>query len=166
MEQLSLFTPCYKYIIDASSINSQKEGEPHTRRINRTLWNNIERMITEKAIITSAEIEDELQDKNIIDWFHNADFDIIEIDDIIQRNVINVVTKCSELIDFNAVCKKENKTGSSGDAFLIATAMKYGITVITEENRRSPKKIPAVCTKLGIDCINIDELSIREGWVF
>lgn len=166
MEQLSLFTPYYKYIIDASSINSQKEGEPHTRTINRTLWNNIERMICEKTIITSSEIVDELQDKDIIAWVQHIDFDIIEIDDIIQKNVIKIVASCPKLIDFNAVCKRENSSGSSGDAFLIATAMKYGITVITEERGTSTKKIPGVCATLGVDCINIDELSIREGWIF
>lgn len=166
MEQLSLFAPCYKYIIDASSINSQKEGEPHSRRINRTLWDNIDRMIREKTIITSSEIADELQDKEIVDWLQDVDSDIIEIDDIIQRNVIQIVTRCPKLIDFNAVAKRANSSGSSGDAFLIATAMKYSITVISEEKGVSTKKIPGVCAAFGIDCINIDGLSSREGWVF
>lgn len=166
MEQLNIFTPCYKYVIDSSSINSQKEGEPHTRIINKSLWKNIERLIEEKSIITSSEIVDELQDIDIISWVQRIDFDIIEIDDIIQRNVIRIVTSCPKLIDFNAVCRREKSSGSSGDAFLIATAMKYGITVISEERGTSTKKIPGACAALGVDCINIDELSIREGWEF
>jgi len=55
---------------------------------------------------------------------------------------------------------------SSGDAFLIATAMKYQIAVITEENKTSPKKIPRICGAYGIPCFNITELAEREGWVF
>jgi len=166
MEQLTLFSLCYKYIIDSSSIDSQKDNEPHTRIVNQTLWRNIEHLIHEKVIVTSSEIVPELQDPEIINWFQSMGFEIIEIDDIIQRNVIQVVTKCDRLIDFSAVRKNERSSGSSGDAFLIATAMKYGLTVITEEKKGSTKKIPGACEILGIDCININELSIREGWVF
>lgn len=166
MEQLTLFSPDYKYIIDASSINSQKDEEPHTRIVNKTLWRNIEQLIHDRAIVTSSEIIPELQDPEIINWFGNVDIEVIEIDDVIQRNVIQVVTKCNKLIDFSAVRKNVRSSGSSGDAFLIATAMKYGLVVITEEKKGSIKKIPGACEILGIDCININELSIREGWVF
>lgn len=55
---------------------------------------------------------------------------------------------------------------SSGDAFLIATAMKYGLTVITEENRDSPKKIPQICKKYGINSVNVTQLCEAEGWIF
>ena len=59
-----------------------------------------------------------------------------------------------------------NTGTSSGDAFLIATAMKYGLIVITEENPDSPVKIPQVCKSYGIDAVNITELSEKEGWKF
>ncbi len=81
----------------------------------------------------------------------------LPIDDEIQANVTKVVTTNPKLIDF-----KEVK--SSGDAFLIATAMKYGLTVITEENKQSNKKIPYVCKNLGVPCINLLELCEKQGW--
>lgn len=56
--------------------------------------------------------------------------------------------------------------GSSGDAFLVATAMKYGLAVITEEKKGVPNKIPYVCNAMEVSCINIDELCIAEGWQF
>lgn len=40
-------------------------------------------------------------------------------------------------------------------AFLIATAKKYGLSVITEEAINSPKKIPFTCQKMGIKCVNL-----------
>ena len=64
---------------------------------------------------------------------------ILQIDELIQKNVTTVVTSNPQLIDF-----KQLK--SSGDAFLIATAMKYSLTVITEENKDSSKKIPYVAS--------------------
>ena len=41
--------------------------------------------------------------------------------------------------------------------------MEYGLTVITEENKTSPKKIPAVCKAYNIPCVNITELCTEEN---
>ena len=53
-----------------------------------------------------------------------------------------------------------------GDAFLIATAMKYGLAVITEENPDKPTKIPQICKKYGLQAMNITKLCEVEGWKF
>ena len=68
-------------------------------------------------------------------------------------------TSNPQLVDFKQV-------KSSGDAFLIATAMKYGLTVITEENKTGQKKIPFVCNSLGVPCVDILGLCEKEGWSF
>ena len=147
----------YKYIIDTNSILSQKEGEPYRRNVFRTLWSNIEELITDKSIVMSQENRIEVEDEDIKKWLNSLSIVVLPIDDEIQANVTKVVTTNPKLIDF-----KEVK--SSGDAFLIATAMKYGLTVITEENKRSNKKIPYVCKNLGIPCINLLELCEKQGW--
>ena len=102
-------------------------------------------------IVTCSEIAVELHDNDVTSWLSSAHCVIIPIDDEIQRNVIKVVTTYPRLVDIG-----RNK--SSGDPFLIATAMKYDLTVITEEGKDSPRKIPQVCGCMGIDCININEL--------
>jgi hypothetical protein len=159
MDQIRLFELPYKYIIDASSLLSQKEGEPHNRKTYVTMWENIERYIKEQKIITCSEIAEEVQDKEISDWLSLLPCTVLEIDDDVQSNVVTVVTSNPRLIEF-----QQNK--SSGDAFLIATAMKHRLIVVTEERKSSPKKIPQVCQNLGIDCININELCERENWRF
>ena len=74
---------------------------------------------------------------------------VLSIDDEVQDNVREIVTMVNkDLVDFIA-----NK--SSGDAFLNATAKKYGLSVITEEAINSPKKIPFTCQKMGIKCMNL-----------
>lgn len=60
--------------------------------------------------------------------------EILPIDDEVQDNAKKVVTSNPQLIVFKQI-------KSSGDAFLIATAMKYGLTVITEESKKGEKKI-------------------------
>lgn len=147
----------YRYIIDTNSILAQKEGEPYRRNVFRTLWSNIEKLITEKSLVMCQENRLEVEDEDIQKWLNSLSIVVLPIDDEIQANVTKVVTTNPKLIDF-----KEVK--SSGDAFLIATAMKYGLTVITEENKKSNKKIPYVCENMGVPCINLLELCEKQGW--
>ena len=51
MEQLTLFATQYKYIMDTSSILSQKPGEPHTRLVYKSQWENIEHYMKEKVSV-------------------------------------------------------------------------------------------------------------------
>ena len=148
-----------KYIIDTSSILAQKDDEPHRRKINKTLWNNIDNLIAEGRILTCSEIIEEVNDKELKQWFVSLKGIILPIDDDVQNNVKKVVTTNPQLIDFK-------KIKSSGDAFLIATAMKYGLTVITEESKTGEKKIPFVCKNLKVPCVDILGLCEAEGWNF
>ena len=158
MAQLSLFKEQpkpYKYIIDTSSILSQKPNEPNRRIVNRSLWEYIDTLIREHVIVTCSEIVDEIKDDDLAEWLHNLNAVILPVDDDIQKNVVHVVTTQPKLVDF-----KQLK--SSGDAFLIATAIKYNLTIITEESKDSPKKIPKVAESLGIESVNIIELCEKE----
>ncbi len=159
MEQLRLIPLPYKYIIDSSSIFSQKPDEPNRRSVFKGLWQNIDEYIKEQVIITCSEIESEIKDKELLKWLHQQQCKIIPITDEIQANVRKIVNEHPELIDFSK-CK------SSGDAFLIATAMEYDLTVITEEGKVSTKKIPAICKAYNIPCVNITELCTEENWEF
>ena len=161
VRQMNLFSEKlpYKYIIDSSSIFSQKDNEPHRRAVYRGLWDRIEKLIQDKIVVTVSEIADEIKDKDLETWLHNHRCVILPVSEAIQQNVAQVVTKNPRLLDFK-------QTKSSGDAFLIATAMEYGLTIITEENQDSPYKIPKVAKSLGVKAIDINELCLNEGWQF
>lgn len=120
------------YIIDTSSILSQKDDEPHRRTINKTLWHHIDDLIEQKRIVTCSEIIEEVNDEVLKKWYTGLHGVVLPIDDEVQENVKKVVTSNPQLIDFKQV-------KSSGDAFLIATAMKYGLTIITEESKKACK---------------------------
>lgn len=161
MEQMTLFKMPYKYIIDTSSILSQKQGEPHTRSVYRGQWEKIEQLIKDHVIVTCSEIAEEIKDDTILKWLTAQQCSIITIDDTIQENVRRIVTDNPKMIEFTG------KSGtSSGDAFLIATAMKYQLIVITEENPDKANKIPQICKKYGIKAVNITSLCEIEGWEF
>jgi ribulose bisphosphate carboxylase small subunit len=149
----------YKYIIDTSAILSQKPKEKHRRTRFKSLWGNIDKLIRKQVIVISSEIMEEVDDKDVQDSLKQQNCRVIGVDEEVQANVAKVVAVRPGLVDF-----KQNK--SSGDAFLIATAMKYGLTVITEENPDKTFKIPKVCECLGIQCIDILGLCELEDWEF
>ena len=153
MEQLRLIPLPYKYIIDSSSIFSQKPDEPNRRRVFKGLWQNIDNLVKEQIIVTCSEIESEIKDDDLVDWLHHQQCCVLPISDEVQENVRKIVNEHPELIDFTK-CK------SSGDAFLIATAMEYGLTVITEEKKNSPKKIPAICKAYNMCCLILFSLLV------
>lgn len=160
MEQLTLFPVPYRYIIDASSLISQNPNQPHTKLVYHSLWEKISSAMKERLIVTCSEIADEVMDKNIKEWLARSECVILEIDDEIQRNVRKIVTEHPELIEFTG-----NGTGtSSGDAFLLATAMKYGLIVVTEETPKK-NKIPTVGKYFGVESVNITGLFTKEQWV-
>lgn len=161
MEQMTLFELPFKYMIDTSSILSQKPGEPHTRQVYKGQWEKIEQLMKEQVIITCSEVSEEIKDKPIKDWLSAQHCHVAEIDNTVQENVRRIVTDNPKMIEFTG------KSGtSSGDAFLIATAMKYKLTVITEENPDKQNKIPQICKRYGIEAIDITKLCEREGWTF
>ena len=150
------------YLIDSSSIMAQKPTDSFPRKVHKSLWERIEKRVEEKRIVTCSEIEEEIKNDDIVgNWLSTKQCMILPIDDEVQINVRKIVTEHPKLINFS-----ERKSSSSGDAFLIATAMKYKLTIITEENKDKPNKIPSVCRYYNIPVINITELCILEGWVF
>lgn len=159
LEQMTLFPPPYRYIIDTCSILSQKSDEPHRRSVYSTLWKKIDELVKSKAIVVCSEIKDEVEDDNLKLWFQQNGCEVLDVDSIVQMNVTKIVNEHPELLNFTNM-------KSSGDAFLVATAMKYNIAVITEENKNSPKKIPKICEAYGIPCYNVTELAEKEGWTF
>lgn len=163
MEQMTLFgnERPYKYIMDTSSILSQKPGETHTLLVYESQWKRIEEYMRSHSIVTCSEIFEEIKDKEVRKWIFAQQCTVLEIDDDIQNNVRKIVTENPKMIEFTG------KSGtSSGDAFLIATAMKFGLIIITEENKDKRTKIPQISKKYGITAVNITSLCELEQWKF
>lgn len=162
MGQLSLFPIPYKYIIDTSSLLSQKHDRGYRRSVFKGQWEKTDEYIANQIIVTCAEVESEIEDKEVIKHFNKLCPVVLPIDYDIQDNVRKIVTENPKMIEFTA----NGKGSSSGDAFLIATAMKYNLIVITQENTSSSRKIPQICQKYGIETISIIDLWEREDWIF
>lgn len=113
-------------------------------------------------LLIDSEIDEEVKKDDVVGkWLGSKRCMILPIDDEVQRNVSRIVTEHPKMISFSG-----RKGSSSGDAFLIATAMKYNLTIITEENKDKQNKIPNICKCYGIPTVSITELCVAEGWVF
>lgn len=162
MEQMTLFTPPYKYLIDSSAILAQKSSDAFPRLVHKSMWEMIEKYIGDQTIVTCSEIEEEVKNDDVVgNWLGSQRCIVLPIDETVQLNVRKIVTEYPRIISFSG-----GQGSSSGDAFLIATAMKYNLTIITEENKDKQYKIPWVCKKYGIHTVNITELCVAEGWTF
>ena len=152
----------YKYLLDTSAAISQKDkDEKHYRGVDASLWQNIDQLIRSKVIVSCSEVREEIDRKDdvIKEWFKDVGCFCLDIDEEVQRTVTAILKKHPRLVNFS-------KNKSSADAFLIATAMKWNLIVVTEEDKRGQFKIPMVCKALQQDCIDIYDLCEREGWRF
>jgi len=162
MEQM-IFPPPYRYIIDTCSLFEQTADRKYNRAIHKTLWSKIEQLIKSKQIVVCTDISNEIKKNEELgeDYLVNKQCEVLEATQNIQDKVIEIVNKYPEMLKF-----KEGPGQSSGDAFLIATAIVYKLTIITEENPKKIGKIPDIASKCGVEVVNINGLCGKEKWEF
>lgn len=138
------------YIIDACALIDASKNYPLSKKTFQSIWDKIAKMFEEGTLMSSAEIFDEVKDKEISDWLKPYKGSFIPIDESIQNTTKKILEKFPNMININ----KNKKSSSNGDPFLIATAIeKSGIVVTNEKN--APNKIPFVCKSFGIESINL-----------
>lgn len=164
-KQLSLFAVPYKYIIDSCAIISQNLRSMYPRSVHKGLWEGIDSLVKTHELVICKQIESEIlagkRDDEAKEWVKNSDLVVLEEDEFVQRHVAEVVNSTPRLLRFGAA-----RGTSSGDAFIIATAIEYGLIIVSQERKASPYKIPQVASKFGIETLDINELAEREGWSF
>lgn len=160
-EQLQLLSPPYRYIIDACSVIAQNPDNAYPRDVHKTQWQHIDDMVRLQEIITCSQIQQEVIGFGDLasEWVSSSELCVVQEDWSIQQEVIRIVNDYPSLLDFNNL-------KSSGDAFLIATAKVYGLDIITQEKKTSPKKIPYIAQQYGIKSYNLNEFCRLQGWSF
>lgn len=151
-----------EYIIDTCSILSQKSDELYRRNMYKYGWKYIDECIMKGRVVTCSEIMDEIKDLKIKKWLIDVQCMVIDIDEEIQEYVKKIVTENPKMIQFN----NNGSNTSSGDAFLIATAISRHLSIITQENKDSPNKIPKISQKYGIQTYSLLEFWEKENLSF
>ncbi|WP_373033285.1 DUF4411 family protein [Sulfurovum sp.] len=148
-----------KYVIDTCSLTKMRHNYP--KDVFPTAWEKISNLSKSGTLISAEDVLEELNvfDDEILKWAQEQLDFFYPLDRNVQKLATKILTEYPGLLDL-----KKNK--SSGDPFIVATAMYTGCSLVTEEkysNSPTRPKIPNVCKALGIECINLVEMFRREG---
>lgn len=161
--QPELFLPSYKYIVDANVIFAQNPSpQPYPRDIWPGMWKRFDEYVKSREIVTCRQVSREIFPSGdpASQWFEKIGIRVLDEEKPIQDLVTKIVNDNPKMLKFS------NKATSSADPFIIATAMHHSLTIVTQESKNSPRKIPQIAAKYGIESVNISELCEREGWRF
>ncbi len=160
------------YVIDSNSLSQifkalYIESFP-------TFWSNFNSLVEAGELLSTREVYNEIQRRNQIfqevkEWMEYSHFHKNQFFTIPTAAELNVV---SDIFSFNkfifSISKRNYLRGyPSADPFIVAKAKILGGTVITEE-KYSPDaaKIPNICEKFEVECINLREYFIKNKWKF
>lgn len=137
----------------------------YPRRVHVGLWREIDKLASERRLVVCSQIEKEVKrgarDDLAKEWLNISGVRIIVESPGVQQCLRQIVNAQPKLLKFG-----DTRECSSGDAFLIATAMFYNLAIITEEKKTSPYKIPQVASSFGIKTYSLNELAEENGWEF
>jgi hypothetical protein len=158
------------YCIDTSSLMDLDRTYPRVRF--QRVWQNIELLIDNDLLIAPREVFYELKqgDDALFRWAKTKRNMFKPLESEQAKAASHILSQCPALID-------PMKATPQADPFLIALAQVRGITgvgslfklthvVVTQEGRNHPNKIPQVCKRLGIECLNLLGLFESEKWQF
>lgn len=139
-----------KYVFDSNVFMNLQQRQPID--VYPSVWGKISEFM-EKGIVTSSqEVYEEILVGNdyLSSWVKSRQDYFLPTDEETQKAVRDILSNHRGLVEGG---KKKN----NADPFVIAVAQIKDCTVVSEEipthNVGSPK-IPDVCLRLGINCIN------------
>jgi hypothetical protein len=149
------------FVVDTNILINLDRFNP---QIFESLWNNIDKLIQNKKLFSVVEVHEELnkRDDRIFAYW----------DDIHNNNPFFINPRDTELkcLPYLAKFKIFQKYGKEkdfwADPYLIAFGMTINAIVVTQETlkKKPERKMPFVCKKMGITCMNLDEFMIYNGW--
>ncbi len=146
------------YIIDTSALIKL---EPYYIDVFPSLWECIEKLITDGRLVAPQEVQIEIHDKYDDGWNtwikrHNVMF--------IDKK--ETQTKVKRIQNWYPGLTKKDNTQTDADYYVIALAEYMGNwTVVSDEGRRkSQLRIPDVCAKLKVPCVDLHNFFKKCNW--
>ena len=151
-----------KYIIDASSMITAMNVR-YPPQVFEKLWSEMAAAFSSGTIISSEVvlIELEIGSDDVTKWAkqHKEAFESTTTEETTE--VAGILSRHPKLVD--ASLDREQ-----ADPYLIAKAKNGGdqFTVVSEENKSKANKIPSVCAKEAVKCIDFITMVRELGWKF
>lgn len=152
------------YCIDTSIVIFMHQRLP--RDIYPGLWEQMEDLIARGRAHMAKEAHLELKrvDDGCFDWADGRDG---FVEEPVAAMIFDIVQLIADRHD-GWVSEQRNQA----DPWVVAHACSGGYVVVTDERRKGPGgpdrnlKIPNVADEFRVECITLNELARREGWVF
>ena len=136
----------YSYVVDNDVLITLMRYHPPDKPTYHAIWHEIESLIKQKNIFSTIVVYDDImrylgKDDRLKKWAisHKKRF-FIPINSEIFRLAQDIAKRFPDLLD-----KKKLQTGEpDADPFLIALAKSEGATIITQERKDLPNRIPMV----------------------
>ncbi len=155
-----------KYTIDTSSLLAMMNaGEKYDKEVFKKLWTDFQALCDAGKVISHVEVHKEIKDGGVRDqmaWtkLYKQIFQKYNLPD--EANVIrDIGSKGDHFVSF---LQQQKSKSVHADPWLVAQAKVENLILITEEVVNSPKKIPQVCTAMGVKSISVLGLIQEEGW--
>jgi len=155
------------YIIDTSGLIKLESTFKYDNPVFSAIWEEIEELIKQGRFKTIDFVEDEINDyegkedflkKWLQEWKKQM---VVPTDEESINAAIPIINAEYNTGFFDA--KKQASGKEEADPYLIAYCKVNNCTLITNESKLKPNKIPAVAAKNDVKCIDINDfLAERE----
>jgi len=147
------------YVVDNDVLITLMRYHPPDKPAYHAIWDEIESLIKQKNMFSTTVVYDDImkylgKDDRLKRWaISHKKYFFISPDKETWQLAQDIVKKFPDLVD-----KKKLQTGEpDADPFLIALAKSEGATIITQERKDLPNKIPMVASHYGVTSIDLYE---------
>ena len=152
------------YLLDAS-VFVQANNEHYGMDFCPAFWQWLEIANRNGIVLSIQEVTDELKDPDLTNWKNKSGYKLLlPAADAAHLQAFNTVQKCLQSLNYSTGRIRRFMRGA--DPHLIAYALEHRYTIVTHEKPASEAdkrvKIPDVCNKFGIECIDPFEMLRRE----
>ena len=132
-----------------------------------SFWDNFNDLISKQTIISVQEVRRELEKKGdrLSDWAKSHK----ELFLPPNAEESDFITEIFKVRHFRILIQKKQQyiEGPAADPFIIAKAKVINGCVVTQEkDTENAAKIPNVCDRFEIPCINLEGFMEKENWTF
>jgi hypothetical protein len=132
-------------------------------------WNDFNGLVGGGRIVSVREVRNELDNQpikpHLRDWVNNNRSIFL----LPEPRETEFVRKIFSVSHFRQIVAKKNRLRGwpLADPFVVASAYYRRGCVVTEEAYKpNAAKIPNICEHYEIDCLCLEDLMKKEGWVF
>ena len=160
MVQLKIFPV---YCIDASSLFDLKRWYPMDRKIFAPIWIKINNLIKKDLLISHVEVQREIRRgrDELVKWATKNRSMFKNIDE----EQLRIYAKVKKKYDKDYWDRETSKSVPWGDPWIITLAISTKATIVTNENKVKPNRIPFIAKQFGVHSLNLleffKEISIK-----